>query len=234
MSGTGAASIWEAEESVEKFAHRDPDVRLLEILDRWGTPARERVLDLGCAAGRNTVVLATRGFDFQALDSSRAMVAHTRKRVAAILGEREAELRVHHGRMDDLSDFADAAFDLVVALGIFHCASDSREWSRALDESARVLAPGGRLLVAVFTPETDLHGTGIHPVPGEPRVYSGFSSGRTYLVDAPTLDAEMADRSLEPAVPSKTVRVDLEKGRRVVVNALYRKLAPAGRESPPC
>ena len=217
------SSPWESPESVEKFARRDPDARLLELLDRAAAPAEVRVLDLGCAAGRNAAVLAARGFDFHALDASRAMIAHTRQRVAAILGAEAAAGRVRPGQMDDLSEFADAAFDLVVALGIFHCAASRREWSRALDECARVLAPGGRLLVSVFTPETDLHGTGVHPIPGEPHVYSGFSSGRTYLVDAATLDAEMADRDLEPLVPSRTVRVELEKGRRVVVNALYEK-----------
>lgn len=227
MSGTGTSSIWEADESVEKFARRDPDLRLLEILDDPATPAPLRVLDLGCAAGRNTAALAARGLDFQAVDGSRAMVAHTRKRVAAILGESEAERRVRRGRMDDLSDYAEAVFDLVVALGIYHCASSRAEWRRTLDETARVLAPGGLLLVSAFTPETDLHGTGIQPIPGEPNVYSGFSSGRTYLVDAPILDAAMARRRLEPVVPSRTVRVDLENGRRVVVNALYRKLEPA-------
>ena len=154
---------------------------------------------------------------------SAAMIAHTLERVAAILGEDEARRRVHRGRMDDLGVFADGSFDLVVALGIYHCAGSSEEWSRALAESTRVLAPGGRLLVSVFTPETDLHGTGIHPIPGEPHLYSGFSSGRTFLVDAPTLDAEMAARNLEPEVETQTVRVELENGRRVVVNALYRK-----------
>lgn len=223
MSPSGTASFWESRASVERFAHRDPDLRLLELLDQVGDPARTRVLDLGCAGGRNTAVLASRGFDFQALDGSRAMVAHTRRRVAAILGEKEARRRVRHGRMDALGDFADGAFDLVVALGVYHCAGSGEEWSRALDESVRVLAPGGRLLVAIFTPETDLHGTGVHPIPGEPHVYSGFSSGRTYLVDAATLDAEMAGRGLAPVVPSETARVELESGRRVVAKALYEK-----------
>ena len=223
MTDPEAPSVWESPESVAKFAARDPDLRLLEILDRARAPAETRVLDLGCAAGRNTVVLAERAFDFRALDGSRSMIDHTRKRVAAILGEGEAERRVRRGKMHDLSGFADSAFDLVVALGIYHCASSHREWSLALDESARVLAPGGRLLVAVFTPETDLHGTGVHPIPGEPHVYSGFSSGRTYLVDAATLDGEMAGRGMLPVVPSETVRVEQEKGRRVVVNALYER-----------
>jgi SAM-dependent methyltransferase len=232
MAETGAASFWEQPESVEKFASRDPDLRLMEILDRVSEPAELRVLDLGCAAGRNTAVLAARGFDFHALDSSRPMIAYTRKRVAAILGEQQAVRRVRLGKMDYLGDFTNASFGLVVALGVFHCASSRREWGRALDESARVLAPRGLLLLSAFTPETDLHGTGVRPIPGQPHLYSGFSSGRTYLVDAPTLDAEMADRALEPVVPSKTVRVELEKGRRVVVNALYEKL-PLDAPSPP-
>lgn len=223
MSGTETSSIWEKPDSVEKFAAREPDLRLLEILDKAPDPATFRVLDLGCAAGRNTAVLAARGFDFRALDGSQAMVHHARQRVASILGRREAERRIRRGRMDDLGGFADSAFDLVIALGIYHCASGHREWSRALDESVRVIAPGGLLLISVFTPETDLHGTGIHEIPGEPHVYGGFSSGRTYLVDAPTLDSELASRALRPVVPSETVRVELDKGRRVVVNALYEK-----------
>lgn len=212
---------WERAESVEKFANRDPDLRLIELLDWVAEAASMRVLDLGCAAGRNTVELARRGFDFQAVDGSRAMIERTMARVTALLGEPEAGRRVHLGRMDDLSAFGDAAFDLVVGLGIFHCASNRVEWDRAMDESVRVLAPGGRFLISVFTPETDLQGKGIRPVPEEPHVYSGFSSGRTFLVDAATLDAELARRGLEPAVPTKTVRVEIERGRRVVVNALY-------------
>ncbi len=216
-------SMWEEPESVAKFAARDPDVRLLEQLDGYEEPAAVRVLDLGCAGGRNSEVLARRGFDLQALDGSRAMVAHTRSRLAAVLGEEPVARRVRHGRMDDLSRFADASFDLVVALGIYHCAASRAEWDAALAETARVLRDGGRLLVALFTPGTDLTGKGIHQVPGEPYLYDGLPSGRAFLVDGPTLDAEMGRFGLIPTVPSRTVRVETGPGHRVVVNALYRK-----------
>ncbi len=220
-----ASSVWEEPEAVARFADRDPDLRLLEILDGVADPGALRVLDLGCAGGRNAALLAARGCHLQALDGSRAMVEHTRRRVAAILGPAEAARRVHRGAMDDLSRFADASFDLVVALGVYHCAASAAEWHGAVAETARVLVPGGRLLVAAFTPETDLHGDGIEPVASEPHVYSGFSSGRTFLLDAATLDAEMAGHGFTPLVPSRTVRKELERGRRVVVNALYRRRA---------
>ena len=133
MSGDRPAPFWEDPELVERFAGREPDVRLREILDREDDPAGLRVLDLGCAGGRNTALLVERGCDVRAVDGSRAMVEHTRKRLAEVLGEEQAERRVRHGRMHDLAAFANGAFDLVVALGIYHCASSREEWRGALD-----------------------------------------------------------------------------------------------------
>jgi len=111
-------STWEDPESVAKFADREPDLRLLELIEATAEPAAVRVLDLGCAGGRNSELLARRGFDLQALDGSRAMVAHTRRRLSLILGKEQAASRVRLGRMDDLSDLDDGQFDLIVALGI--------------------------------------------------------------------------------------------------------------------
>lgn len=216
-------SIWEQPESVARFAARDPDVRLSKLLDGYAVAEGVRVLDLGCGGGRNSEVLARRGFDLHALDASRAMVAHTRRRLRPLLGKLQAARRVNHGRMDDLGEFADASFDLVVALGIYHCAASREEWGAALSETARVLKGGGRLLVATFTPETDLTGKGVRLVPGEPYLYDGLPAGRYFLVDRETLDAEMGRFGLTAEVPSRTVRVDTGTGRRVVVNALYTK-----------
>jgi SAM-dependent methyltransferase len=217
-------SFWDSAEIVERFAAREPDVRLMELLRKYAEPSKTRVLDIGCAGGRNAEPLARAKFDFEALDASPAMVAKTRERLAPILGADEARRRVRVGRMDDLSFAPDSAFDLVAALGIYHCAQDRAEWRRALGETARVLKPGGRLLVSVFTPETDLTGRGTHPVPGEPDVYEGFESGgRHVLVDAKGLDRDMARFGLAPIEPTRTARPKVETGRRVSANGLYRK-----------
>ena len=151
------------------------------------------------------------------------MVAETHRRLAPLLGEAEAASRVRVGRMDDLGWAPGASFDLVVALGVYHCAQSRAEWNRSLSETARVLAPGGRLLVSVFTPETDLTGSGIAPVPGEPHVYEGFKSGRSVLVDSSTLDAELARHGLSCVVPTALARRNVEVGRRVSANGLYVK-----------
>jgi SAM-dependent methyltransferase len=216
-------SVWERPERVEQFAHREPDIRTMSIIEGIEDAAGTRVLDLGCAAGRNTVVLAGRGFDVYALDSSQAMVAKTRERVAEILGEEEAAARVLHGRMDDLSAFETGSFDLVLALGTYHNARDRDEWDRALAETARVLRPGGRVLVANFSPQCDPDGTGMQPVEGAPGVYIAFGSERLLLLEQDELDAEMSRHGLEVAEPSTTVTKKTDAGQRVTVNALYRK-----------
>lgn len=215
--------FWDQPETVERFADREPDHRLVRLADDVVDPGATRVLDLGCAGGRNTVLLAERGFDVWARDASEPMVERTRARVSPVLGREEAERRVRQGRMDDLGDFADATFDLVVALGLYQNATSVEEWRAAVDETARVLAPGGLLLVAHFTPEVDLTGEGTRPVADQPHVYEGLPGGRAVLVDASTLDAAMARRGLRPDEPSDTVRVETERGRRVTVNGLYRK-----------
>lgn len=215
--------FWEAEEQVERFAAREPDHRLVALMEGYRDPTAIRVLDIGCAGGRNADLLASRGFDIFAIDASAAMIQRTRQRVAATLGDREAQRRVRRATMENLSEFETAAFDLVIALGIFHLATTVGQWHAGLSEAVRVLAPGGVMLVSVFSTETNPTGRGITPVSGEPNVYEGLRSGRHYLVGPDTLDAEMARRGLETVERTETVVVPLESGRRVTINALYRK-----------
>jgi SAM-dependent methyltransferase len=218
------SSHWHEPSVVDEFVRREPDHRLVALLDEEQDPSRLRVLDLGCAGGRNTVVLAARGCDTYAVDLSPEMIEATRSRIAPILGEAEANARVVLAPMDDLSMFPAALFDLVVALGIHHQASTVAEWSRAVDETVRVLRSGGRFLVAHFAPGTDLSGEHGQPIEGSPDRYELRDGRAAVLYDAEALDARMRERGLTPIVPTTTVeRLRDEGGKRVTVNALYRK-----------
>ena len=223
MTASGVDPFWESTETVERFAGKEPDVRLQEILDAFSNPGQVCVLDVGCAAGRNTVMLAERGFDVFAIDGSEAMVARTRERVAGVLGREESERRVRLGDMEDLTSFADASVHVLVALGVLHQAATESQWTGAIREMSRCVAPGGRLLVAVWSPRSRPHGESVRLVAGEKHLYEGFHSGTHYLVEASFLDSALASAGFVPVVPTREVVVETDEGWRVTINALYRR-----------
>ena len=219
-SGADAAPFWERPDVVTRFAAREPDLRLAALAATFGTPTRVQVLDLGCAAGRNTLFLAARGFSVLALDASEPMVRATRERLAAARLDRPG-VDVRVGRMERLEGVDPGRVDLVVALGVYHQAQGRAEWDAALAATGRVMARGGLLLVASHAPGTRYEGAEARPVPGEPHVYEGFPTGRSFLVVARELDRELARHGLLPFVPTETRVVDEGESRRVTVNALY-------------
>jgi SAM-dependent methyltransferase len=226
MKGDSRSS-WNDEETVRKFAEKDPDRRLLAYLQSRDQGEELRALDLGCAGGRNTVVLAERGADFTAVDASTAMVRETRARVAKIIGQAKAEKRVFTGRMDDLSAFSSGLFDLVIALGIFQNARSRDQWDASIGEAARILKPGGRLLVSNFGPRSEPEGRPLVPSEKEANLYRGFGPEPLYLVEAEALDRDMARHGLIPAVPTETVRRETSGGCRMTINGHYVKEASA-------
>ena len=215
--------LWERPEMVERFAGREPDHRLKAIVPEYADPGSTRVLDVGCAGGRNTVYLARLGFDVAAVDSSKAMVAETRRRVAEVVGRPQADMRVRHGPMTDLSSVPAGSVDLVIALGVLHEARSRREWDAALAEIRRVIGPGGRLLVSNHTDEFQKAGATFPPVPGEPGVFLR-GDRRAFLLSADALDREMGALGFTPVVPTETKRVPNEDGGlRVTANGFYVK-----------
>ena len=119
--------MWESADVAKRFAERPPDHRLVALMkgdgdythvrQAWAPGPRAKVLDVGCAGGRNTVWLAANGADVLAFDASSAMVAETKARLAEVVGLTEAERRVRKGYLHDLSAYPTGEFDLVVALG---------------------------------------------------------------------------------------------------------------------
>jgi SAM-dependent methyltransferase len=223
MSGGKGDPFWEDPEKVEEFAAKPPDHRLRALIEAEPEPRGLRALDLGCAGGRNAVFLAERGFEVWATDGAAAMVERTRQRLTALVGPEVAKERVIRATMEALPWAADASFDLVVALGIYHNARSAQEWHAALGETARVLKRGGHALVSVFTPETDLDGEGHTPVAGVTHLFERPGGRRMYLVDPSTLDRDMASHGLLPFEPTALAEGKVDVGRRVSANGLYRK-----------
>ena len=96
------------------------------------------VLDVGVGAGRTTIYLAPLARRYEAIDYSPVMVESARSRLPGI-SFRVADMR-------DLSAFADATFDFLLASNNVLDAVSHEDRLRALAEFRRVLRDGGTLV----------------------------------------------------------------------------------------
>jgi SAM-dependent methyltransferase len=139
------APYWEevyGRDDVWGAIYRRRRLTALSWIDGLELPPGARALEIGCGTGLTALALAERGFQVEATDAAGAMLERTRARAAeAGLGGR---LRVRRARAEAL-DFEDAAFDLVVALGVLPWVDSPKQVVR---EMARVLRPGGYALLS--------------------------------------------------------------------------------------
>ena len=117
------------------------------ILETIGPGPFRAVLDLGTGTGRMVELLAPLSDRAVGIDASHAMLNLARARVARA-GLRNVQLR--QGDLYALPVERDG-YDLVVIHQVLHYLDDP---ARALREAARVLRPGGRLLVVPISPHT--------------------------------------------------------------------------------
>jgi len=112
-----------------------------EVLEAAGRP--ESALDVGCGSGRLTVELARRGAAATGIDTNERQLAAARERAA----ETGAEVTFVRGDMNEPLAFAEAAFGAVTSRLSLMIARDPLA---ALREAARVTAPGGAVVSAVW------------------------------------------------------------------------------------
>lgn len=114
-------------------------------------PRMEALLDIGTGTGRLLELAAPQADHLLGVDMSRDMLALARARLAERgLADRAAVRQADMYRLP----FADASFDAVAMQMVLHYAEDP---AAALAEAARVLRPGGTLLVADLAPHGQVH-----------------------------------------------------------------------------
>ena len=123
------------------------------LIDGLHLAGNEQVLDIGCGRGAVLILAAHRlqsgravGVDLwrRADQSGNDAAATLRNAIAEGVAER---LEVRTADMTELP-FTDNTFDVVVSNVAMHNAKAGAALDRAINEAARVLRPGGRLLVA--------------------------------------------------------------------------------------
>ena len=112
---------------------------LVAVVAQWHPLAGRDVLDFGCGIGRVARAMAERGANVIGLDVSPAMIAEARKRGGAP--------RYVTGNGDGLDGIANASVDLMLAADSFPYLVACGLLDRHIAEAARVLRPGGSLIV---------------------------------------------------------------------------------------
>jgi ubiquinone/menaquinone biosynthesis C-methylase UbiE len=110
---------------------------------------RMTVLDAGCGTGNYTAALLPHVLRIEALDRSAGMLEIAGRKLAAAVAD--GRVALHQGEIDALP-FADASIDGIMVNQVLHHLRDDGEagWPqhrRVLKELARVLRPGGVLVI---------------------------------------------------------------------------------------
>ncbi|MEM6365434.1 MAG: class I SAM-dependent methyltransferase [Planctomycetota bacterium] len=110
------------------------------------TPNMQRVLDVGCGAGNNTLKLQQLldgHFHADLLDLSQPMLLRAKQRI------RDAgitEITPWHGDFRVLA-LPETAYDVILAAAVLHHLRDDAEWESAFSKCFRCLKPGGSIWI---------------------------------------------------------------------------------------
>lgn len=127
-------------------------------LARRGIGPGASLLDAGCGTGRYAVELARRGFAVTGIDRSPALLAEARRRAV------DAVARVRFEPGDLLAPPDGAAFDAIVCRGVLNDLVEPAERAAVFVAFARILRPGGALLLDVRDWDATVAGKTARPV----------------------------------------------------------------------
>jgi SAM-dependent methyltransferase len=133
----------DAEDDPTKAAYDRP-----AILAMAGDLQGQRVLEVGCATGVLTEALVERGATVDGIDINPDFVALAQARLGGRAAFHVADIAA------PLPLSGSGTFDLVVASLVLHYVLD---WTMPLREFARVLRPGGALVLSTHHPLHDRH-----------------------------------------------------------------------------
>lgn len=105
----------------------------------------QRILDIGCGAGNNTLKLLelVGSAECHLLDLSLPMLEKAQARISAAGNQ---AITLLHGDFRTV-DLAAAAYDVVIAAAVLHHLRDDRDWEAAFAKLYSITAPGGSVWI---------------------------------------------------------------------------------------
>lgn len=185
------------------------------VADLLGLLGGGPVLELGCGNGKLLRPLRAAGVEAIGLD----IAFHALRRLPPAMPRVLADAAA--------LPFRDGVFTAVLDV---HCTGhlDAQGRAAAAREVARVLHPGGHLVVERLTP-ADLRASQGSAVPGEPGMRQVQDGRRTHFAFAPELEGDFAAAGFQPLGGEVTRREPGHGGRQVVresVRLAFRRASP--------
>lgn len=129
-------------------ASRKPDfiARSVDwIVERFGVGAGTKLIDFGCGPGLYTTRLAERGALVMGVDLSERSLAHARETAA------QKGLTIDYVLQNYLDFTTEKRFDLITMIYCDFCVLSPEQRTALLNKFRTLLAPGGAILLDVFT-----------------------------------------------------------------------------------
>jgi len=133
--------VFQERENRWDFIHE----QVMEFSSQMRDRPCQRILDLGCGAGRHTLYLASMGFEVSAMDLSETALEYTRRRMD------EAGFSADLQKADmEILPYPSETFEGIISIHvIFH--NTLAGMQRTIDEMWRILRPGGRVLITFLS-----------------------------------------------------------------------------------
>lgn len=105
----------------------------------------QRVLDIGCGAGNNTIKLSeyVSPFDCDLVDLSLPMLEKAQERISEV---NSGGIRIFQGDFRVI-DLPEKEYDVILAAAVLHHLRDDQDWESTFSKIYRLTAPGGSVWI---------------------------------------------------------------------------------------
>jgi len=131
----------------KEFFGPDPSDFGLRSADTFQKCGFNKILELGCGQGRDTVMFLRKGFDVTATDFCQAGIDQVNE--CASCNGLVQNLKLLRVDMKEGLPFADGTFDAVYSHMLFTMQFTEKELAKMMDDVRRVLKPGGYNIYSV-------------------------------------------------------------------------------------
>ena len=122
------------------------DDHVVDFIKYYNFEKNLKVLDCGCADGRNSEYLINEGFEVTGVDFSQTVIERTQKRLT------KGKFLV--GDIRKLDEIEENSFDFLIDAGAFHV-NYPQDTLSIIKEYHRILKPSGKMFIRVFNKDDD-------------------------------------------------------------------------------